>query len=99
MNVRCAFLVELLLVLILSAINTSDIKNHGSIATDVIQCNVNSGRLYSMDLQPEVLSAHTKRVSSIAFSPDGQTLATGAEEATALLWDISTRRVRDTTWT
>jgi len=49
-----------------------------------------------MDLQPEVLSAHTKRVSAIAFSPDGQTLATGAEEATALLWDISTRRVRAT---
>jgi WD40 repeat protein len=36
------------------------------------------------------LSGHTKTVCSLAFSPDGKRLASGAEDASALVWDLST---------
>src|SRR5262249_18723232 len=47
------------------------------------------------------LPGHRRAVSSIAFSPDGRTLAAGTRDAADLdkpgeviLWDLSTRRVR-----
>ncbi|MFC8763506.1 hypothetical protein ACFUAG_22680 [Streptomyces sp. NPDC057193] len=38
------------------------------------------------------LQGHTERVSSVAFSPDGRTLATGSGDATIRLWDTSDPR-------
>ncbi len=38
------------------------------------------------------LTGHTDRVTSVAFSPDSQTLASGSADRTLILWDVATRR-------
>jgi WD40 repeat protein/transcriptional regulator with XRE-family HTH domain len=39
-----------------------------------------------------VLTSHAGAVDSVAFSPDGTTLATGSDAGTILLWDVATHR-------
>lgn len=44
----------------------------------------------------DLLTGHTAPVKSIAFSPDGETLATGSVDNTIRLWDTHARKLKST---
>src|SRR5947207_3243319 len=50
--------------------------------------NLNLWSLPSGTIIRERVTAHSNGVTSIAFSPDGQTLATAGRESAAKLWSI-----------
>ena len=39
-----------------------------------------------------ILTVHTDQVNSVAFSPDGKTLASGSADDAIRLWDVATGR-------
>lgn len=59
---------------------------------------INSVKLWSLDGKREwkPLTAHTAQVRSIAFSPDGKTLASGSEDKSVKLWEFATGRLLKT---
>ncbi len=41
-----------------------------------------------------MLRGHTKNIRAAAFSPDGKTIASGAEDGSVRLWDVETGKER-----
>ena len=39
-----------------------------------------------------ILRGHTSAIHSVAFSPDGSTLVSGAQDNTVKMWDVETER-------
>jgi len=44
----------------------------------------------SLELKAEKQSAHSGDVNSVAFSPDGKTIVSGADDQTLKVWDAGT---------
>lgn len=53
--------------------------------------------IFLIDIEKEkgigMLSGHTDRLNSLAFSPDGQKLASGGEDWSARIWDVQTKKL------
>jgi len=61
---------------------------------DVIAVGLDSGEIITLDgitgIQTAILSGHSDKLRSLAFSPDGTSLVSGSYDKTVKLWDVQT---------
>ena len=69
------------------------IESDGITRTVESQQALLNGLLFSPHINAS-LRGHTAAVLSVAFSPDGQTLASASSDDTLILWDVATRQPR-----
>jgi eukaryotic-like serine/threonine-protein kinase len=53
-------------------------------------------QVHVLRIRPDVIGAHEKEVWSLAFSPDGATLASASDDHTVKLWNLDVARERAT---
>jgi WD40 repeat protein len=58
----------------------------------VLTCSLAS----AFSWRPRTLEQHRKPIVSVAFSPDGKTLATGGADDKVRLWNVASRRIENT---
>ncbi|GAB4291522.1 MAG: hypothetical protein Fur0025_26780 [Oscillatoriaceae cyanobacterium] len=66
------------------------------IATAAIPISAAPKVLSAMISPKKTLAGHSQQVRSVAFSPDGQTLASGSLDGTIKLWDLAKGQTRQT---
>ena len=58
----------------------------------VAKSSTNNSAISLHVLKTRILKGHSNAVISVAFSPDGKTLATGSSDNTARVWDLASRQ-------
>ncbi len=69
----------------------NSVKKASSEDNMVCLWEIRTGELYPIGERLAIFTEHTDRVSTVVFSPDGTTLASGSQDKTIQLWDINTR--------
>ncbi len=74
--------------LLIHPIYVEAVDSFGNVAqADFVLADVSTQQQYIA-----TLTGHTNRVNSVAFSPDGTTLASGSNDRTVRLWNVATQR-------